>query len=181
MRKIRSLNNAIFARIVDAHAPWIIPTLARFTFAATLLWFFWYSALTKIGEGFFGFLNPTAGAFAGVLPWRAEAVGFDPAQYTFLDTAVVVLGMWAEFVLPFLVVIGLFTRAASLAMIGFVTVLTLVDIFGHKVEPATIGKWFDGGAGSVILDQRLFWLLLLVTLVLKGAGAISVDRLFRIT
>ena len=181
MFRIRSLNNAIFSRVTDAKAAWIIPTLARFTFAASLLWFFWYSALTKIGEGPFGFLNPTAGAFAGILPWRAAAVGYDPSQYNLLDTVIVLLGMWAEFALPLLIVIGLFTRAASIAMIGFVAVLSLVDVYGHKVEPATIGKWFDGGAGSVILDQRLFWLLLLVTLILKGAGPISLDRLFKIT
>ena len=178
---MRKLNNMVFGMFGPRVEDWILPTLARFTFAATLLWFFWYSALTKIGPGFFGFLNPTPGAFAGILPWRAEAVGFDPSRYNFLDTAIVLLGMWAEFALPFLIVVGLFIRAASLAMIGFVLVLSLVDIFGHKVEPTTIGAWFDGGAGSVILDQRLFWLLLLVTLILKGAGPLSMDRLFKIT
>ncbi len=175
---MRNLYNTVFGLIVPRTEDWIIPTLARFTFAATLLLFFWYSALTKIGDGIFGFLNPTAGAYAGVLPWRAEAVGYDPSQYTFLDTAIVLLGMWTEFALPLLIILGLFTRAASLAMIAFVAVLSLVDIYGHKVEPATIGAWFDGGAGSVIADQRLFWLLLLTALVLKGGGPLSLDRIF---
>lgn len=174
MFALRALNNAIFARITDSGASWLMPTLARFTFAATLLWFFWYSALTKIGEGAFGILNPTFGAYAGILPWRSE-------PYSFFDTAIVLLGMWAEFALPLLIVLGLFTRAASLAMIFFVGVLTLVDIFGHNVDATAIGAWFDGRAGSVIADQRLFWLLLLTTLVLKGAGPISLDRLFRLT
>lgn len=58
--------------------------------------------------------------------------------------------------------------------------MTCVDIYGHHVEPATIGAWFDPKAGSVILDQRLFWLLLLVTLVLKGGGPLSLDRLFKL-
>ncbi len=170
---MRKLNNAVFGIIGHRTEDWIIPTLARFTFAATLLWFFWFSALTKIGPGPFGFLNPSFGAYAGILPWKSE-------PFTFLDTTIVLLGMWAEFVLPLLMIIGLFTRASALAMIAFVAVLTLVDIYGHHVEAATIGAWFDGRAGSVIADQRLFWLLLLTTLVLKGGGPISLDRLFRI-
>ena len=173
MRIFRDLNNSIFTRASDSVATWLIPSLARFTFAATLLWFFWHSALTKIGEGAFGFLNPSFGAYAAILPWRPEA-------HSLLDTAIVLLAMWAEFALPLLIVVGLFTRAASLGMIVFVAIMCAVDIYGHKVDPETIGTWFDGRAGSVIADQRLFWVLLLATLVLKGAGPISIDRLFKI-
>ncbi len=180
MNLIYSTYQAILLRLDESRLPWLTPSLARFAFAAVLLWFFWNSALTKLGDGFFGFLNPSAGAYAGILPWRAEAVGFDVSRYNFFDTAIVLFGMWAEFILPLLIVVGLFTRAASLAMIGYVGVLSFVDVFGHKVEPATIGRWFDGMAGSVILDQRLLWLLLLVTLVLKGGGPISIDRLLTI-
>jgi putative oxidoreductase len=173
MQTLRTFNNALFARLTLTGQDWIIPTLARFTFAATLLWFFWYSALTKISDGFFGFLKPSFGAYAGILPWRTE-------PYSFLDTVIVLLGTWAELALPVLIIGGLFTRAASLAMIGFVGVMCLVDIYGHHVEAETIGTWFDGRAGSVIADQRLFWLLLLTTLVFTGGGPISMDRIFKI-
>ncbi len=173
MISIRTLNNNVSNHLSGALGDWILPTLARFTFAATLLWFFWNSALTKLGDGFFGFLRPSYGAYAGVLPWRSE-------PYSLLDTIIVLFGMWAEFTLPLLIVIGLFTRASALAMIAFSIVLTSVDVWGHHVEPETIGTWFDGRAGSVIADQRLFWLLLLVSLVLKGGGPISLDRLLKI-
>lgn len=116
---IRNLNNAASARLETAPIAWLLPTLARFTFAAVLLRFFWTSALNKLGDGPFGFLDPSAGAYAGILPWRAETVGFDPSRYTFLDTAIVLLGTWAEFALPLLIVLGLFTRASALAMIFF--------------------------------------------------------------
>ena len=47
------------------------------------------------------------------------------------DTHIVVAGTVAEFILPILIAIGLFTRLAALGMIGFVIVQTLTDLFGH--------------------------------------------------
>ena len=84
-------------------------------------------------------------------------------------------GGYAEFILPALIVLGLFTRAAALGMAGFVVVQSLTDIFGHGVAA---GAWFDRASDALILDQRAFWMLLLVVLVLKGAGPLSIDRLF---
>jgi putative oxidoreductase len=167
MARLRDLYNSVFA--FGTGGEWLLPSLARFIFAASLLWFFWNSALTKLGEGFFGFLSPSFGAYAGILPWASE-------PYSFLDHLIVYLGTWAEFVLPLLLVLGLFTRGAALAMIFFALVLTSVDIWGHHVDAETIGTWFDGRAGSVIADQRMFWLLLLLTLVLRGGGPVSLDR-----
>ena len=40
-----------------------------------------------------------------------------------------------------------------------------------------LGAWFDRMSDALILDQRAFWVLCLLILVLKGAGAISVDRM----
>jgi putative oxidoreductase len=76
-----------------------------------------------------------------------------------------------------LVVLGLFTRIAALGMIGFVLVLTWVDIMGHGAGPETIGAWFNNTSGDVILDQRAFWIFLLIVLVLRGAGPLSLDAL----
>jgi putative oxidoreductase len=88
-------------------------------------------------------------------------------------------GTWAEFILPLLIVIGLFTRLAALGMIGFVVVQSLTDLYGHGgiAHAETLGAWFDRVPDSVILDQRAFWMLILVTLVIKGAGALSLDRI----
>ncbi len=46
------------------------------------------------------------------------------------------------------------------------------------VDAETIGAWFDAEKDSEIADQRAFWLFLLFYLFLRGAGAISLDRLF---
>jgi putative oxidoreductase len=97
-------------------------------------------------------------------------VGYDPSALGPLAKATVLFGTWAEFILPALVVLGLFTRIAALGMIGFVIVLTWVDIMGHGAGPETIGAWFNNTSGDAILDQRAFWIFLLIVLVLRGAG-----------
>ena len=80
-----------------------------------------------------------------------------------------------------LIVIGLLTRFAALGMIGFVVVQSLTDLYGHGgiAHAETLGAWFDGLPTGAILDQRAFWMVVFVTLVLKGAGPLSVDRLLR--
>ena len=44
-------------------------------------------------------------------------------------------------------------------------------------DAQTIGAWFDRQSGSLIMDQRAFWIFLLVVLVLRGGGPLSLDRL----
>ena len=41
----------------------------------------------------------------------------------------------------------------------------------------SVGAYFDAFPDALILDQRLLWGFLLVYLVVRGAGAVSVDRL----
>ncbi|WP_372610017.1 DoxX family membrane protein [Aquicoccus sp.] len=158
---------------------WLLPTLARVLFAAILLVYFWKSALTKLGDGMLGLFSPSMGAYAQIFPRAMEAAGYDISQLGLFHWAVVTAGTWGEFLLPVLVVLGLFARLAALGMIGFVVVMTLTDLYGHDVisEPASLGAWFDGAPGSIILDQRALWVFLLVTLVIKGAGPLSLDRL----
>ena len=162
----------IYQRLVDAltRQEWLLPLLARLIFAAVLLGYFWASALTKLGDGIF---SPSVGAYAQIFPRAMEAAGFDVSQMGALRTLVVVLGTWAEFVLPVMIVLGALTRVAALGMIGFVVVQSLTDIVGHG---AGFGAWFDRGSDAVIADQRALWGLLLAVLVVKGAGALSVDH-----
>ncbi|MCF2870102.1 DoxX family protein [Octadecabacter sp. G9-8] len=164
------------AQTLNASADSILPTLARFVFAATLMFYFWNSGLTKFDGSPF---TPGVGGYAQIFPKAMEAVAYDISQMSIFHWAVVVAGTLAEFILPFLIVIGLFTRFAAFGMIGFVIVQSLTDLYGHGgIEHAeTLGAWFDGLPTGTILDQRAFWVLLLVTLVLKGAGPLSVDRL----
>lgn len=158
---------------------WLLPSFARFLFAASLFGYFWASAKTKLGDGILGLFSPSTGAYAQIFPKAFEAVGYDASQFGIFHWAVVMAGTYAEFVLPILIVLGLFTRLAALGMIGFVVVQTLTDLYGHgginHIE--TLGAWFDRLPDGIVLDQRGFWMLLLVTLVMKGAGPLSVDRL----
>lgn len=150
-----------------------LPIAARFIFAAVLLTYFWASGLTKLD----GVFMPSLGAYGQIFPRAMEAAGYDISQMGAVRTLIVLAGAWAELILPALIVLGLATKLAALGMIGFVIVQSLTDIIGHKAGPDTVGAWFDRASDSLILDQRAFWVLALLTLVLKGAGALSLDRL----
>jgi len=67
MNTLISLHNSIFG-FLDRHSSFILGTLARFVFASTLLMYFWRSAWTKLGDGFFGFLRPSDGAYVQIFP-----------------------------------------------------------------------------------------------------------------
>ena len=161
---------ASLARACDRPSDWLLPTLARIIFAGVLLGYFWSSALTK----FAGPFTPSTGAYGQIFPRAFDAVGFDESQLGLWHWAVVLAGGYAEFILPALIVLGLFTRLAALGMAGFVVVQSLTDIFGHGVNA---GAWFDRASDAVILDQRALWFLLLAVLISKGAGPISADRI----
>ncbi len=162
-------------RITDG---WFLGLLARFLFAGVLFMYFWNSALTKFGDGVLGFLTPSTGAYAQILPQITEAAGYDVSQIAFFPYGLIVLlGTWGEVIIPVLIVIGLFTRAASLGFIGFVVVMSIVDVVGHGVDLPTIGQWFDRHPSALIFDQRALWIFLATVMVLRGPGALSLDRL----
>ena len=177
MTILMSAYTAFFQRL--ERADWLLATLARFVFAAVLAVYFWNSGLTKIGDGIFGIFTPSTGAYAQIFPRVFEAVGYDSSQLSFFHWAVVVGGTIAEFVLPALIVLGLMTRLAALGMIGFVFMQSLTDIYGHGAmdHPETIGAWFDRFENSAIMDQRTLWVFVLMVLVIKGAGPLSLDRI----
>lgn len=177
MNQLVALHRRSFARAEAALGPWLLPSLARLIFAGVLLVYFWSSATTKLGPGASGFVSPSAGAYAQIFPRAFEAVGYDASQLSVLHWAVALAGTWAEFLLPALIVLGLFTRLAALGMIGFIAVQTYVDITGHGVDAQTLGLWFDGDSTGLIMDQRALWLFLLIFLVVRGAGPLSLDRL----
>lgn len=164
-------------RALDRLEPWLLPALARFTFAATLLLYYWSSALTKLGDGpAAGLLTPSVGAYAQIFPRQLEAAGYDASQLSPLHDLVVLAGTWAEFLLPALILVGLLTRLAALGMAGFVLLQSLTDVIGHGLGAAG-GMWFDRMPDGVILDQRLLWLFLLAYLTLRGGGPLSLDAL----
>lgn len=173
MTGILSLYTALTDRL--NRADWLLSTLARFFFAAILLVYFLNSGLTKIGDGLAGIWTPSVGAYAQIFPKAIEAVGYDADALELYHLLVVLGGTWAEFILPSLIVLGLLTRLAALGMIGFTVVQSLTDVYGHGATDA-IGWWFDRFPDATILDQRALWIMLLLILVVKGAGPLSFDH-----
>lgn len=147
---------------LDRLAPPLLPLIARLGFVAALGLFFWRSALTKL-DG----LSLSAGAYAQILPRLAEAHGYDPDAMPFWAHLIVWFGTLAELALPALILIGLFSRLSALAMMGFIAVMTLTDIFGHGVAP------------SEAIPPRLLWLAVLAVPVFLGGGALSADHALR--
>ncbi len=173
---LTSLHHAVFSRLERATIP-VMTTLARFIFAAVLLVYYWNSGLTKIGDGLLGFVFPSDGAYIQIFPRTVEAAGYDFSALGTFHWLVVVAGTWAEFLLPLAIVLGLFTRLAALGMIGFVVLQTWVDLFGHGgLANGTLGAWFDRIPDGIVLDQRAFWIFILLYLVFRGGGPLSVDR-----
>ncbi|MEM1345616.1 MAG: DoxX family protein [Pseudomonadota bacterium] len=176
------LHDAFFDLIERATAGWLPGLFARLAFASVLLIYFWHSATRKLvasergAEGALAeYFTVSGNTFAQIAPKAFETAGYDATQ---LDTPFWVMayaGTYGEFILPLLVVIGFATRLASLGMIVFVFVQSWVDITGHQAGAETIGTPFDRIQDSAILDQRLLWLVPLVYLVVRGAGALSVD------
>jgi putative oxidoreductase len=173
MTALLSLYAGLTARLEQAD--WLLPTLARFLFAAVLMVYFLNSGLTKLGDGLAGIWTPSVGAYAQIFPKVLEAAGYDADALSLFHRLVVLAGTWAEFLLPAMIVLGIFTRLAAVGMIGFVVVQSLTDIYGHGATDA-IGGWFDRFPDAVILDQRALWIFLLFVLVIKGAGPLSFDR-----
>jgi len=178
MHVLVSLHSAVFSQI-ERLAPYLLPSLARLVFAGVLLVYYVNSGLLKFGDGLLGFLTPSFGAYGAIFPRAFEAAGYDVSNLTLLHRLIALAGAYAEVILPVLIVIGLFTRLAALGMIGFVLVQSYVDINGHGVGGSDLGAWFDAQSGALIADQRALWLFLLLFLVFRGAGPLSVDALLR--
>jgi putative oxidoreductase len=144
--------------------------LARLVFAAVLFPFFWDSARTKFSDGF---PFPSDGAYIQIFPKAFEAAGYDSSQMGAIYHLIVFFGSYAEYLLPLLVTIGLFSRLSAIAMLGFVFVMTLTDLFGHG---AALGQWFNNDPYELIADQRSLWVIMLLCVVSYGGGWLSVDR-----
>lgn len=174
--RLAALHASLACRLQSATQDWLLGLSARLIFSSALLVFFLNAAATKTGTGFPDFLVPSASAYIQILPSVMEAYGYDETAIPFLPYGLIVYaGTYAEFLLPLMILVGLFTRVVSLAMIGFIAVLSFVDIQFHQVDAATIGALFDRVQDAAILDQRLLWLFPLIYLVLRGPGLLSAD------
>lgn len=166
----------VYIRLVaclDRLGLWALPLVARFVVLAVLAPYFWASAATKFEVFPFVF---SASAYGQIFPHAFDAVFFDATQLALPYKIIAFLGTWAEILLPLAIILGLFTRAAALGMIGFIVVQSATDIWGHGIDAGTIGAWFDRESGALIMDQRALWIVLLLILVMRGAGAGSLDH-----
>ncbi|GAB5470853.1 MAG: hypothetical protein Kilf2KO_38830 [Rhodospirillales bacterium] len=176
LNRLRAAHMAVFGVLDRATEGWLLGSLARLLFLLVLFVFFWKSAMTKLGDGFFGFLSLSNGAYFQIVPKAVEAASYNPANVGFGADLIVFFGTWAEIVLPILIVVGLFSRLASLGMIGFIAIMTYVDLTAHGLKPEVVGSLLDANAGA-IWDERTLWVFLLLVIVLKGPGPLSLDRL----
>ena len=177
---LAGLHDRVFGFLERLGDSWLLGLLARFAFASVLWGYYISSAKTKIGEGLFGFLSIAPGAYYQIALPAVEAAGGDVDAVPFLPWGLIVtMGTYAEFVLPLLIVIGLFSRIAAVGMIGFIAVQTFVDITVHEVGAESIGTLFDRFPDSLIADQRLLWLIPLAVVAIKGPGLVSVDGLLK--
>ena len=149
-------------------ADWLVPTLARLVFVLVFLFYFLNSASLKIDGSIF---SPSSGAFGQIFPKAAEAVLWDVTQMNIFQRLIIFAGTVAEFVLPVLIVLGLFTRLAAIGLISFTVVQTLVDVTGHGVG---LGTWLNNA--PELIDERTLWVFLFAVLLIKGAGPLSIDR-----
>lgn len=161
--------------MLDRMSPVVLPSAARLVFAGVLLMYFLGSAMTKFDTPF----TLSSGAFFQIFPQQTDAVYGDESQLNIFYWLIVYLGSYAEIFLPLFITVGFMARLSSLGMIGFIIVQSLTDIYGHGVDAATVGAWFDRSSGALIADQRAYWILGLMIIVFQGAGPLSVDRLIK--
>ena len=172
---IRTLHDGFFGTLERLGDGWLVETLARFAFLAVLFVYYLNSGLGKFDEGIF---PPGFGAYISILgePVMAQ-YEYEVANVPFHLDLIVYAGSITEILLPILIVIGLFTRVAAVGMIFFVLVQSYVDVAMHGVSGDDVGAWFDNQSGALLWDQRTLWVFLLLVLAIRGAGALSLDRL----
>ncbi len=105
-----------------------------------------------------------------------KEASFQVANVSLEADLIVLFGTWAEFILPVFIVIGLFGRLSSLGMIIFIGVMTYVDVSAGNLNAETWGALFDGQEKGE-WDRRALWVFLLLVIVIKGPGPLSVDKL----
>lgn len=178
---LKEVHVSVFRGVQSVTESWLPGLAARLIFSSVLLFYFLNAALTKVGSGFPGSFIVQGNTYAQMFPKLFESVSYDASKIAFLPYGLIAYaGTYAEFILPVLLLVGLFTRAAALGMMGFIAVMTYTDITGHG---AKVGGFFDRFQDAAIADQRLLWLFPLIYLVIHGPGMISLDailgRIFR--
>ena len=152
-------------------------TLSRWPMIAiTLLrifvgWHFLYEGIAKLTSPTWsaaGYLRQARGPFAGLFKWLAS-------QPNLLANADVIT-MWGLTLVGVLLVLGLFTRLASLAGIGFILLFYLCN-------PPFVGYFYSiPSEGSyLIVNKNLVELCALLVILATGSGRFAgLDRILHL-
>jgi putative oxidoreductase len=103
--------------------------------------------------------------FKGTLGWMTGTLGF-PAPLAALAITV-------EFLAPFALVLGLLARPAALGIVGL-----MLGALSTHLANGFFMNWFGAlPAGSEGFEYHIVVIALAATVVLRGSGAFSIDRL----
>jgi putative oxidoreductase len=111
---------------------------------------FWFSGRTKVEEGTLLTIKETTLFQFADAPFNNVPLPPDLAAH---------MSLYAEFLVPILLVLGLFTRFSALALLG----MTLVIQFFVFPE-----AWWQ---------VHILWVAMALTLITRGAGILSLDHL----
>jgi thiosulfate dehydrogenase (quinone) large subunit len=134
-------------------------------------WHFLYEGIAKLTSPSWsaaGYLRQARGPFAGLFKWLAS-------QPNLLSNADLIT-MWGLTLVGVLLILGLFTRIASLAGIGFILLFYLCN-------PPFVGYFYSiPSEGSyLIVNKNLVELCALLVILVSGSGRFAgLDRLLHV-
>ena len=149
------------------------PMIAITVLRVMVGWHFLYEGIAKMTAASWsaaGYLKQARGPFAGLFKWLA-------AQPNLLANADLIT-MWGLTIVGILLILGLFTRLASLGGIGFIVLFYLCNppFVGYFYSIPTEGSY-------LIVNKNLVELCALVVILVTGSGRFAgldriVNRLF---
>jgi thiosulfate dehydrogenase [quinone] large subunit len=134
-------------------------------------WHFLYEGIAKLSSPSWsaaGYLKQARGPFAGLFKWLA-------AQPDLLANADLIT-MWGLTAVGLLLILGLFTRLASLGAIGFIVLFYLCNppFVGYFYSIPTEGSY-------LIVNKNLVELCALVVILVTGSGRFAgLDRILHV-
>lgn len=147
-----------------SRSPMIAITLLR----VAIGWHFLYEGVSKLTSASWssaGYLRQSRGPFAGIFKWMAS----DANVLINIDSVT----MWGLTIVGVLLMLGLFTRLASLAAIGFLAMFYIASppLVGYMSSIPSEGSY-------LIVNKNLVELLALVVILLTRTGRFAgLDRL----
>jgi thiosulfate dehydrogenase [quinone] large subunit len=144
------------------------PMIAITVLRVVIGWHFLYEGVAKLTSPSWssaGYLRQARGPFAGLFRWLAS----EPNLLANAD----LITMWGLTVVGLLLMLGLFTRLASLAGIGFLVLF-------YVANPPFVGYFYSiPTEGSyLIVNKNLVELCALVVILMTGSGRFAgLDRI----